>query len=448
MKTIRDPVHGDMNFTREEMQIIDTPEFQRMRGIRQLGTSNLVFPGALHTRFDHSLGTCWMVKRMTAFINQRAAALADDSLAIHADLARIIAIAALLHDITHIPFGHTFEDERRILPAHDDSSERLRFFLEQGELGTVLARMGLQQTLVDFFLKGVNQDHPFAYQLVAGPICSDLLDYLKRDAFFTGLHLAYDDRVLHYLHLEQNQLCFDLYSDNGFRQDAWSELVNLLRIRYSLTERVYFHHTKMVSGAMLSRLLEVLLEKGRIEVEELYRLRDDSFLYLLEQRIGKIRAYRPLLDGYLARRLYKRVYMVAKNPLDLGYPGEPYMTRFQKEFHLNENGARADLEKRLARHLGIPASAIILYAPDIHMRLKAAKVLVRVSAGPLKSLGDFKHPELEALNNRHQALWKFYLFMSPQYENLFVKAGRFLEQEIGLPNQLEQYNTGQLTLRF
>ncbi|CAM2007945.1 HD domain-containing protein [Acanthopleuribacter pedis] len=447
MKTIRDPVHGDMRFTREEMMMIDTPQFQRMRGIRQLGTSNLVFPGAVHSRFDHSLGTCFMVKRMTAFINQRAktAGMPDP---IDEDLARLIAAAALLHDITHIPFGHTFEDERRILPAHDDSSERLRFFLEQGALGDVLAQLGLQQDLVRFFLEGEKQAHPFAYQLVAGPICSDLLDYLKRDAFFTGLQLAYDDRLLNYLHLEQNQLCFDLYSENGFRQDAWSELVNLLRIRYSLTERVYFHHTKMVSGAMLSRLLEVLLEKGRIEVEELYHLRDDSFLYILEQRVRKIRPYRPLLDCFLARKLYKRVYMVAKNPLDLSHPAPEYMTRFQNEFHRNQNGARAELEKRLARHLNIPTSAIILYAPDIHMRLKAARVMVRVSAGPLKSLGDFKHPELEALNNRHQALWKFYLFMSPQYEHLFVKAGKFLEREIGLPNQLALFNRGQLTLGF
>ncbi|CAM2067332.1 HD domain-containing protein [Sulfidibacter corallicola] len=447
MKTIRDTVHGDITLTNEEMQIVDTPEFQRMRGIRQLGTSFLVFPGALHSRFEHSLGTAWIAKRMIARINKRAERFGLTP-PICEERARLIGMAALLHDITHIPFGHTFEDERRILPAHDNSAERLHYFFDGGDLGRVLDRLGVREALTEFFIRGKNADPAYPYQLVAGPICADLLDYLKRDAFFTGLNLAYDDRIFHYLHLEGGQLCFDLYSDRGFRQDAWSELVNLLRIRYSLTERVYFHHTKMVSGAMLSRLLEALLEEKAIEVEELYRLRDDSFLYLLEQRVDRISEYRDLLHDYLSRKLYKRVYMVARNPLDLSHPDPESMKRFQNDFHLNHQGARSRLERRLARHLGIPQAAIILYAPDIHMRLKAAKVLVRINAGPLHSLGDLKHPELEALNNRHQALWKFYLFMSPRYEEHYVKAAKFLEREIGLPNQLELFNKGQLTLNF
>ena len=140
--------------------------------------------------------------------------------------------------------------------------------------------------------------------------------------------------------------------------------------------------------------------------------------------------------------------MVARDPLNPDFPDTEHNTRFQQELHLNTDDARGKMEKRLARHLGIPASAIILYAPDTHMRLKEAKVLVRINAGELVSLADIKHPELEALHNRHRALWKFFLFMSPKYESQYIKASRFLENEIGLPNQLELFNKGQLTFSF
>ncbi len=448
MKIIRDPVHGDIAIGGEEMSVVDTPQFQRLRGVRQLGTSYLVFPGAQHTRFEHSLGTCWIAKKMIAEINERArkAGLPET---IPAEQARLISMAALLHDITHIPFGHTFEDERRILPPHDKSMTRLAYFLDAGNpLGRALDRLGLREDLVGFFGGGDRRPSSYAFELVAGAVCADLLDYLKRDAFFCGLNLAYDDRIFRYLNLEAGQLYFNLYSDRGFRQDAWSELVNLLRMRYHLTERVYYHHAKIASGAMLSRILEALLEAGGIQAEELYELRDDAFLFLLQQRIGRIPDYEPLLDKLVARKFYKRVYMVAKDPLQLAFPEPEHMERFQREFHMNEGQARTKLENRLARHLGAPPSAVIIYAPETNMRLKEARVTVRVDSGPLKSLADLKHPELDALRNQHRALWKFFLFMSPDYEGLFKKASRFMEREIGLPNQLELFNKGQLTLNL
>ena len=126
-KLIRDAVHGDIHFGPLEIELIDTPEFQRLRGIKQLGTAYLVFPSALHTRFEHSLGTSWMAHRLIDVV-RRTHALND------AD-AELIRIAALLHDITHIPFGHTLEDERRVLPRHDKDQDRVRYFLEEGNIG-------------------------------------------------------------------------------------------------------------------------------------------------------------------------------------------------------------------------------------------------------------------------------------------------------------------------
>src|SRR5215470_3584295 len=100
-KLIRDAVHGDIEIGPLEVELMDTPEFQRLRGIKQLGTAYLVFPSAVHTRFEHSIGTSWMAYRILQAIRRTQS--------VPADLEQLIRISALLHDITHIPFGHTLE---------------------------------------------------------------------------------------------------------------------------------------------------------------------------------------------------------------------------------------------------------------------------------------------------------------------------------------------------
>src|SRR5207247_7140749 len=103
-KLIRDAVHGDIEMSPLEVELMDTPEFQRLRGIKQLGTAYLVFPSAVHTRFEHSLGTSWMAHRILESVRRTQIISVDEE--------TLIRVAALLHDITHIPFGHTLEDER------------------------------------------------------------------------------------------------------------------------------------------------------------------------------------------------------------------------------------------------------------------------------------------------------------------------------------------------
>src|SRR5438067_4756552 len=95
-KLIRDAVHGDIEIGPLEVELIDTAEFQRLRGIKQLGTAYLVFPSAVHTRFEHSLGTSWMAHRIIQSLRRSHAVSGDDEV--------LVRVAALLHDIMHIPF--------------------------------------------------------------------------------------------------------------------------------------------------------------------------------------------------------------------------------------------------------------------------------------------------------------------------------------------------------
>src|SRR5262245_33528921 len=96
-KLIRDAVHGDIEMGSLEVELMDTPEFQRLRGIKQLGTAFLVFPSAVHTRFEHSLGTSWMAHRVLDAVRRNQP--------VHVEDENVIRVSALLHDITHIPFG-------------------------------------------------------------------------------------------------------------------------------------------------------------------------------------------------------------------------------------------------------------------------------------------------------------------------------------------------------
>src|SRR5262245_41566851 len=232
-KLIRDAVHGDIHLGSLEIEIIDTPEFQRLRGIKQLGTAYLVFPSAVHTRFEHSLGTSWMAQRMIDAV-RRTTSIPNDQ-------AQLIRVAALLHDITHMPFGDIVEDERRVLPRHDKDTDRVHYFLEEGNIGRILEREGIQRPVVEALTQGGS----LVADIAGGPISADLLDYLRRDTYFCGLSQYYDPRIFESFIVENGRLVMNLEKQGRLRQDALSELVNLLRIRYTLSERVYYHHTKI-----------------------------------------------------------------------------------------------------------------------------------------------------------------------------------------------------------
>src|SRR5262249_20605591 len=296
-KLIRDAVHGDIEMSSLEVELIDTPEFQRLRGIRELGTAYLVFPSAVHTRFEHSLGTSWMAHRILNAIRRTADVSADD--------ASLIRAAALLHDLTHIPFGHTLEDERRVLPRHDKDEERVDYFLRASPLGRILKREGLQDAVIDT----LKRDETYRSDIVGGAISSDLLDYLRRDTYFCGLSQYYDERVFESFIIEDHRLVMNLEKNGMLRHDALSELVNLLRIRYTLSERVYFHHTKVSSGAMISKAVELALREG-LTAEELRTLKDETLLWMLRELYTRNSTIAHLLNRLNARQLYRGCYVL------------------------------------------------------------------------------------------------------------------------------------------
>ncbi|NIM40100.1 MAG: hypothetical protein GTO74_02625, partial [Hydrogenophaga sp.] len=171
---------------------------------------------------------------------------------------------ALVHDVTHIPFGHTFEDERRLLERHDRSPARYQMLVGDSELGKRLQGSKAGRLALEVLRPGAElaPERRYVAEVVSGTICADLLDYLKRDNYFCGLSHEFDERLFHYFRVEDGRLALDLHRGGLLRRDALSEITNLLRIRYVLSERVYYHHAKIAAGVMVSKAVERALHAG------------------------------------------------------------------------------------------------------------------------------------------------------------------------------------------
>ncbi len=406
---IRDPIHGDLFFTEAERRLMDTPQMQRLRGIRQTGTAHFVYPGCVHTRFEHSLGTTAMARRILGSIKQNGWEISSDQEA-------VVALAALVHDVSHLPFGHTFEDERRLFPRHD-SVERLTAFLSQKELGCAIEASGFREDLIGL-LTDPAFDPPWMRQIVSSTVDADLLDYLRRDAYFAGLKQDYDDRILSHFTVEDENLTID-----ARKLSTRTELLHLLRLRYFLTERVYTHHAKLISGAMIAKAVELSVMQGLTEAA-LYELTDDCLLKSLSEnddhRISS------LATGVVQRKLLKRAYVLSES--EIGRTGRDEMIG---TYHRSAE-ARARKEKEIADAAALESHEVILYCPDVSF-IKEARVFVRTRDGlrRLNEPTDSPPFDVKALEDQYERLWRFYVFAPEGHQNRVVNV---CEKSIGERN--------------
>jgi hypothetical protein len=416
---LRDPVHGDIELSRDELRLVDTIEFQRLRGIQQLGSASLVYPGATHTRFEHSIGTLHVCDQLLDACNKNAARDPAGCHRVTDAERRVLRAAALLHDVTHIPYGHNLEDQTGLLPRHDEPA-RFEAVLGDTELGAELDRQGLRQDVLSV-LAGTGRSVPaFWRQVVSDTIDADLLDYLRRDAHYTGLELRYDRRVIDYFRVARSdgRLFVDCEKNGMLREDIVSELLRVLECRYHFSERVYYHHAKVAAGALLSRMVELALRAGALGPDELQQMTDASLVLRLDQLdLGAAEATARLhrfVACYRRRALPKRVLVLpqyqnqaVQDELLARFftPGRPE-PRFAWE---------AALEAEAQRTFGQPVD-VILYCPKRRMQLKEAKTLVRFpGAGertlPLDAFAE-QIPRLRDLAESYPRMWKLYVFTS------------------------------------
>ncbi len=407
---IRDAVHGDISLTEDEGRILDTPQMQRLRGIHQLGLAYLVYPGARHSRFEHSIGTLHMTQVLIDAIQENA--LWEGGRGLGPEVVQVLRAAALVHDVTHIPFGHNIEDQSGLLERHDSPARFHQVLSEEGELGRELARQGIRDDVLSVLGAGKDPAEPYLQQMISDSICPDLMDYLRRDAYFTGLDLQYDQRVAEYFRIdEKGRLFVDCAKEGLLREDVVSEILRMLQARYFFSERVYYHHAKVAAGAMIARAVEDLLEEGRIQAAELQECTDEGLRLLLMDRAEKPRT-RALLERLKTRQLYKRVavypYQTNAGVQDrlIADLFAPEARECRAEF---ERAREQEFRERFGKEV-----ELLLYCPSRRMQLKECATLVRFPGEDLRPLSSFREelPRIRDLEDSYLRLWKVYVLSS------------------------------------
>ena len=298
---IRDPVHGYIKITEAERDVIDTPFVQRLRRIHQLAGAYLVYPGAVHTRFDHVTGAMHVAGQIA------------DALSLWVELTpdqiQEIRLAALLHDVGHGPFSHTFEEvlADKTTTTHEDISQRI---IAETSVRDVLNKHGFSPRKMSDFAVGKQSAKPqFANEIIAGGLSADIMDYLLRDSYFTGVEYGKVDvqRVVDSLRVADKQLALDNAGLYAFEA--------LLLARYEMFKAVYFHRTVRAAELMLvnsMKLAESALHLTDLsDINEYLEMTDERVLHdlvSLDPADSEQKEAKELAIGFRDRRLVKCVF--------------------------------------------------------------------------------------------------------------------------------------------
>ena len=298
------------------MAIIDTPAFQRLRYVRQLGHAFLVYPGATHTRFEHALGAYHLACRVTKELD--------------------VQLAALLHDIGHYPFSHALEEAG--LPPHESLAAR---HLRSGALAAALDRIGVPAERLLPLIQGTSTSR-FA-GLVAGSLDVDKLDYLSRDATMCGVPYGVIDvdRLLTSLTLGPDGV--------ALHTKGLAALESLLFAKYQMYRNVYWHHAVRSATSMFKRLVRRAIASGRTSPDDIAVATDDGLSHELQQ----------LDQTGLARALRER--RLAKRALDIPATELPAETA---DWPSRDPDLLERVEDRLTRELGLRADQLFLDFPS------------------------------------------------------------------------------------
>jgi HD superfamily phosphohydrolase len=301
VSAIRDSLYDFIPLGQLELGLIGTPEFVRLQGVKQLGFCYRVWPGATHTRFEHSLGVYFLALRgLRALLDRRdTVTISRDPL----DL-RVLLAAALLHDIGHYPFSHAIEELGYPIAPHEVVGRRI---IESGGVAEVLEGHGVSPARVADLIdpprdRALPASDTLLMRLLSGPLDVDKLDYLPRDARACNVPYGGVDvtRLLGSLRILEDTNGPRLgVSDKGI-----SPLNSLLHARQEMFDNVYWHHTNRAMMAMLLRAVQEAIAADALDPQAL-ATQDDASLLALLSTSEMPDATRSLVDSLRQRRPYK-----------------------------------------------------------------------------------------------------------------------------------------------
>ena len=353
---VKDPLWKNITLSRGMLQVASHRAFQKLNGIKQLGPTYLVYPGATHTRLNHSLGVFHLARRMMMNLLGGGGSTSPgfdsaDSSATELSLAGLKAFlcAALLHDLGHYPYAHSLKDVG--LRSHESlTAERIL----QADLSTLIREQvgtdpELVAAIVDSSVSHRSKDLDFFRNLLSGVLDPDKLDYLNRDAYFCGVpHGIQDvDFILAEIRPHAGGL---IVTEKGL-----SAVESILFAKYLMYKTVYWHKTVRIATGMIKKAVLLALKEAVLQPEDLYWLDDYQFSALTERHV--FAPFR-LISRVIERRLYK---LVATVPFDADNPLHKRLQNVHDRLDVEEN-----LVKAVAKLLGrpLPLESLIIDVPE------------------------------------------------------------------------------------
>ncbi len=361
-KIIHDAIHGSFKFEGATLRILETPEMQRLNGIKQLGLGYLVFPGANHTRLEHSIGVGQVAGKM------------GEALGLPNIEIETLKVAGMLHDLGHSPFSHTLEyllhektgmdhmeittkiirGDIDILEGLDiEERERIHEILKDYGIDIdMVCRMILGKTEKKYDITKVGGQAYFGAEknylvnIISGPLDADQIDYLLRDAHYTGVAHGMIDvyRILNTIKVKNGELMID--------KKGVPALEGMLVARALMYSSVYFHKTNRIGELMLSRAVEEIEMDNWLDI---YKFNDSELISLLLSQKGYPREIALRLKY---RRLFKKALVLRVDEIK---DNENIIEEMSK---LDDLKRRRRVEREIAEAAGLDPRYVLIDIPE------------------------------------------------------------------------------------
>jgi len=338
---IKDPVHGYVYITADEREIIDSYPVQRLHRLRQLAGAEYVYPGANHTRFEHSVGVMYLAGRVVENPNI--------SQGLSEDEAEMVRIAALLHDVGHGPFSHIFEHllDKELGKTHEDMT---LWIVQNSELKDILNKLGCAAEEIGKLAIGRLQKPKKAFldQIISSSVDVDKLDFVVRDTYHTGAEYGYIDvfRLIQALDVLDEDLAVDLGS--------LSALESFIIARIESFKSIYFHRVGRAAQIMLAEALEKANDElglANFKTPEEYLAMDDYTVWTMLKNCQKSSE---IIENLERRKMLKCAYE---------------RTFYEKDTMVsnifNREAYRKQLQAEIAKDAKVEAGAVVIDVPTV-----------------------------------------------------------------------------------
>ena len=312
---LRDAVWGDIGLSSEVMKLLDTRPFQRLRRVQQLGFTSWTWPGAHHSRFEHSLGVFHLTRLAILHLLQR------EGINFGTEEVNTTLAAALLHDIGHYPYSHAVEElDLDIIRSHETIGREI---VMGEEIGPILREVwGVDPAKVASFITKsddvpLNQRELMLRQIISGALDTDKLDYLSRDSRYCNVPYGLVDvqRLIDSLRVwppredSDPEVGLQLVID----EKGVGALQSLIFARYLMFYNVYWHHTNRIATVMFLRSLQEAIGQGAFGGAELENSDDASLIALVQRTTPADSIAHELITDLHERRFYKRAVSLAED---------------------------------------------------------------------------------------------------------------------------------------